>query len=413
MPRDYIFATMPQFPWYKNPRKGAINMVFGEIYMDLYQQSAKAGHAFTCRFTRSMFSREENDVIDGWLPSQHQPSPRCLGDFLKLMGHRVPEISNGNAQHVHLTTVVQTTEFSCYPGPNSVLSVLEGSMNLFQQQWQESHRGGEISKFGNFPNSSWTVDLIDAMKCGWKCKDPRWAIRMYEVDNDIALTYGPSVEFEEGHLLQDLYGLDESDSDDGNVEADKTSLFEQTRRILDHMWCANDPTTINKAQQDDWYAFKMEMRANWSAPLLRTMLLFAAMIVCRIPLSAAGWVNRLFVPVYVTYGEALLTTVGLLAKSARQVESARDRPQRMYSVGQHLPTVATRGLPFGKDHFLVEPARKVPVGILPDFLPDERTDEQYTTATRVLYAGLSQMMDGNKVGIMTAPLFAVSETRPP
>ncbi|AEO58195.1 hypothetical protein MYCTH_2305390 [Thermothelomyces thermophilus ATCC 42464] len=65
------------------------------------------------------------------------------------------------------------------------------------------------------------------------------------------------------------------------------------------MWCANDPLQANLAQQSDWRVFKQQMRASWSPPLLRMMLLFAAMITCCIPLSAAGWVNRLFVPVRV------------------------------------------------------------------------------------------------------------------
>jgi len=50
--------------------------------------------------------------------------------------------------------------------------------------------------------------------------------------------------------------------------------------------------------------------------LLHTMLLFGAMVICRIPLSAAAWVNRLFVPVYVKYGSPEVpVTIGLLAKT--------------------------------------------------------------------------------------------------
>jgi hypothetical protein len=101
-------------------------------------------------------------------------------------------------------------------------------------------------------------------------------------------------------------------------------------------------------------------------------------------------------------------------KTARQEESVRGQPRRMYSVGQHLPEQGTERRGFGKDHFLVDPVRKVPVGILPDFLPNEMTDDEYAEITSSLYAGFCQVLDGNKVGIMTAPLFAVNETqRPP
>ncbi|KAL2170811.1 hypothetical protein VTG60DRAFT_4380 [Thermothelomyces hinnuleus] len=385
---------------HRYPKKKAAKMTFGEIYMDLYQQSVNAGRAFTCRFTRSMLDPEESDPIGGWLPSKHQPSPRCLGDFLKLMGHRVPEISNGNSRHVHLTTVVKVIEFGSYPDPNSVLSTLEVSMKWFRQQWQDSHQGGEISKYGNFPNPEWTLDHLDAMKGGWVCKNPQWVIRV--------LKDGPSLDYEEGNSLQDLYSLDEVDKEGREANPNYVSLFEQTSRILDHMWCANDPLQANLAQQSAWRVFKQQMRASWSPPLLRTMLLFAAMITCRIPLSAAGWVNRLFVPVHVVYGEALVA-IGLLARTARQEESARGHPRLMFSVGQHLPAGGTQGLSFGKDIFLVDPARTVPVGILPDFLPDERIDEEFVKTTSVLYAGFSRVADGNKVDILATPLYRLHE----
>jgi hypothetical protein len=63
MPQDYIFATMPQFPWHRYLKK-AIKMSFGEIYMDLYQQAANAGHAFTCQFTQSMLDLEAIDPVE-------------------------------------------------------------------------------------------------------------------------------------------------------------------------------------------------------------------------------------------------------------------------------------------------------------------------------------------------------------
>ncbi|KAI0380793.1 hypothetical protein F5Y04DRAFT_256723 [Hypomontagnella monticulosa] len=413
MPRDYIFATMPQFPWYKYPKKKAIKMSFGEIYMDLYQQSANAGHAFSCRFTQSMVDPEVVDPVEAWLPSSHQPSPSCLGDFLKLMGHRVPEVSNGLSKHVHVTTVVKVKEFSCHPGPNFVLSALESVMGLFQQQWGESHRGGELSKFGNFPGLDWTLDHVDAMRCGWINKDPEWKLHVLEEGDNTYVGYGPGLNYEEDDLLQNLYSLDEHSADGKDVKEDYVSLFEQTRRILDHMWCAEDPMQRNESQESDWRVFKSQMRTGWSTPLLRTMLLFAAMVVCRVPLSAAGWINRLFVPVYVQYGEVLLT-LGLMAKHARVEEAKRDEPRRMYSVGQHLPdkSGATCGLQFGKDIFLVDPKTRVPVGLLPDFLPDERSDQQYSKITSVLYTGLCQVLEGDRVGVMHAPLDAVRESSP-
>ena len=107
------------------------------------------------------------------------------------------------------------------------------------------------------------------------------------------------------------------------------------------------------------FIFKMEMQRQWTATLLDTMLLFGAMVICRIPLSAAGWANRLFVLVSVKYGHPEApVTIGLLAKTARQEQPARGKVREILSVGQHLPGRAIYGTPFGKDHFLVDPIRK-------------------------------------------------------
>ena len=165
---------------------------------------------------------------------------------------------------------------------------------------------------------------------------------------------------------------------------------------------------IDNPQRSDWRAFKEEMRISWSAPLLRTTLLFAAMVICRTPLSAAQWVNRLFVPVYVLSGE-LFQTLGSLAKHARKEETVRHPPHELCSVGQHVPheSGATFGSQFGKHHILVDPRTNVPVGILSDFLPDVRTDEQYVKTTSVLYAGFSKLLEPNMVGIGTVPLRAI------
>ena len=210
------------------------------------------------------------------------------------------------------------------------------------------------------------------------------------------------------NLLQNLYSLDDDDAESTGIDPDYVSLFEQARMILDHMWCSEDPIQISNPQKSDWRAFKEEMRISWSAPLLCTTLLFAAMVICRTPLSAAQWVNQLFVPVYVQYGESV-QTLGSLAKYARKEETVRHRPREMCSVGQHMPheSGARFGSQFGKHYFLVDPRTNVPVGILSDFLPDVRTDEQYVKTTSVLYAGFSKLLEPNKVGIGTVPLRAI------
>ena len=409
LPRDYIFATMPQFPWYRYPKK-ANELTFGEIYHDLYQQAANTGHAFTCRFTQSMIDPGSIDQIQAWLPSKSQPRPSCLGDFPKLMGQRVSNVSNLTSLQVHLTTIVNVREYSCHPEPGWVFDALESSMRLFQERWTESHIGGELSKFGNYPSTSQTLEYSEALRYGWRNLDPRTTFHVRENANFTSLRYGPRLEFVEYDCVQNIYSLDELDTEEKNIDADHVSLLEQTHRILDHMWCAENPMTIDEQQRLEWRGFRRDMRACWSAPLLRTMLLLAAMITCRIPLSAAEWVNRLFVPIYAQYGHAqyggTFTTLGLLAKHARQQETKRDVRKRMYSVGQHLPeeTTPTRRRRYGRDLFLVDPNTKVPVGLLPHFLSASCSDEHYVKMMNLKYADLIENHEGNRVATMMVPL---------
>lgn len=74
----------------------------------------------------------------------------------------------------------------------------------------------------------------------------------------------------------------------------------------------------------------------------------------------------------------------------------------MFSVGQHLSARVTYSTSFSKDYFLVDPARKVPVGILPDFLPDEWTNNEYAKFTDILYHGFR-----NEYGILVGSLSKV------
>ena len=68
-PRDYIFATMPSFPWYKYPTN-AENMAFGDLFVDLYNQAAENRHTFAPKFTASMIQSSATDTSKAWLPSK-------------------------------------------------------------------------------------------------------------------------------------------------------------------------------------------------------------------------------------------------------------------------------------------------------------------------------------------------------
>jgi hypothetical protein len=259
MPRDYIFATMPSFPWYAYPKRQALEMSFGEIYLDLYQQAGRSGHAFTCRFTSSMVHAACTDPINGWLPSQHLPSPTTLGDFMKLLGQRVPENSNASSRHVHVTSVVRVEEFECQTNPDIVIKYLESLTRLFPEQWDTSHRGGELSRYGNDPSHDWILDPDDTMKCGWVPTDPEHAVRMHDYNDQTPTTTGTGLGFEEDDVAPNPASLDEIEDEFCVYEpGDPVPLFVQGRKILNLMWCSKTPD----GGQTDWNRFH-RVQADW------------------------------------------------------------------------------------------------------------------------------------------------------
>ena len=60
-----------------------------------------------------------------------------------------------------------------------------------------------------------------------------------------------------------------------------------------------------------------------------------------------------------------------------------------------------------KTIFFVNPTRRVPVGILPDFMADERKDEEYAKLVDILYYGFR-----NERGILVGPFSTLFEGAP-
>lgn len=397
MPCDYIFATMPSFPWYTYPKKEALSMSFGEIYSDLYQQAERSGHAFTCRFTRSMLDPICTDPTDGWLPSQYLPSPTTLGDFLKLMGNRVPKASNATSPHVHITSDVQIMELESECLPDILIARLEACFEQSRTPWLESYTSGELPKLGKYPSHHWTCNHADAARCGWVPINPEYAAQVYDDGDHTRTRPDPRLEFEEGDCLVDISSLDETELEASMDEAGEyVPLFAQARRILVRMWFAYEGQSRPGAQQEEWADFKRSMQDLWSTPLLHTVLLLAGMVNCRIPLSAAAWVNKLFIPVYIRHNEDLLS-VGLFAKHARQPKQQRKHPFRLLCVGQHLPSPHEKA--FGNDLFLVDSETKVPVGLAPDMFHERYSDEASVRVVISLYNGYFTDLGDDKVDI--------------
>jgi len=389
MPRDYIFATMPQFPWYHYPVK-AEKMPFSAIFVDLHVQAVRNGHSFAPRITRSMIEKDYSGTNDdAWLPSKEQPEPKCLGDFLKLLGHRIPTEIQGGLNPVHLTTKVMIRGIEDLD-PNSILELIESSMRFSQRTWQLAHKGGELSKHGSFPSTGWELDPVDAMRSGWVPLDtplnhPHIRVIEDKDANETIMAYGRFPQYKEvqDDVLTAILNLqEEEESEPGS----HITLLQQSQMVLDHFWCGLDDITLNRPQGSDWMHYKREMRGSWPRPLLQTMALLAALVSCGIGLSAAPWMRKHFVPVCVKFQDQDNFLLGVLARHALGTDLRKVRS--MWSVGRH-----PQGPGVGKDLSLVDQGTKLPVGILPDFLPDMRTDELFATRMKTLYSGLTASME--------------------
>ncbi|KAF7548040.1 hypothetical protein G7Z17_g7312 [Cylindrodendrum hubeiense] len=400
-PRDYIFATMTQFPWYHYPLD-AINMSFSEIFADLYNQASVAGHKFTPKVLQSM---TDPDAVNGdaWRPSDDQPEPACLGDFIKLIGRKIEPSQQLTGPHLQSTLhIASAVPIRQYDNERSegVLWVIESAMKFSPQLWGEAHKGGELSKFGSFPCESWSLDDWDAMRCGWRAKSFENQVQMIEHgDGSSSMRIGRGVEYERlSEGVVDLL-LQSGPAINRPAPIGYVGLFQQARKMLDHMWCAVSPNRNDAAQRADWEGIKREMRGGWPQPLLRTMLLLSAMIGCGIGLSAESWCNRKFVPCLVRYGNEII--LGLLAKHARLEDTTQC--QGLLVVARH-----TSRMDFCKELMLVDPETKRSVGLLPDFLPHRRdrsySDALFATRAKMLYGDLMVDPKPDSFKFMVIPL---------
>ena len=371
-PRDYIYATMPAFPWYKYPLN-AENMAFGELFLDLYNQAARKKHTFAPKITASMIQSSATDTSNAWLPSKQQPEPQCLGDFLKLLGQRLATETPNNVSRYHVTTTVRVlgVEGDIH---FDILLMIQSAIRFSREIWRDSHVGGELSKHGSYLNSTWDIDIPNATYNPENQTDP--CPSAMDDDGPTVLTEEPIIEFATTPAeLQNTIG-----SSTANHHVDYVSNFEHSQRILGAVRCALE------SKSPSFERFQHEMKSKWSKQVLYTLALFTAVVNCQIGLSAAEWVGKHFVPVTINYDKDNVV-LGLLAKHA--CPSQAHESKLMMSVGCHVRSGA-----LGKDLVLFDLATpSAPVGIIPDFCYRFSKDkEDYEERMRVLYNGLGKVV---------------------
>ena len=388
-PRDYIYATMSPFPWYGYPTN-AEKLAFGELFLDLYNQAAENRHTFAPRITASMIQSSATDTSKAWLPSKQQPEPECLGDFLKLLGQRLATDIPEKYSCYHATTSVRVLAFErdtrC-----EVLPMIRSSIESFTGIWQSCRAGGELCKYGSYPDSVWKMDVTDATYMGCspnpeKSMDP--CSRAMEDEDPTTIVKRPSIEF------TTIPAEIESTSQAGTVNrhVDYLPILEHSRSILGAAWNAWYSTSSDLHNETDFGEFQRAMEPKCSKQLSHTLILLTAMVNCQIGLSAARWVRKYFVPALIQYDKNNIV-LGLLAKHT--CSSGKFEVKQMMSVGRHLP-----GPSVGKDLVLVDlAAPSAPVGIIPDFCHGDARNEEFRERLRVLYNGVGKIVAPGRFNI--------------
>jgi hypothetical protein len=286
-PRDYIFATMPQFPWYHYPADAEV-MSFNAIFEDFYQQAKRAGHAFACRITRSMIeSAQYRTAEQAWYPSGQQPEPETLGDFFKLLGQRI-HIAEDNSNY-HLTTIVKLAEVKVKDIAGT-LGLLDSAMRFSSRKWHQCHKGGELANYGSWPE-------VESSRLG-----------MARVHLEMCEEEAPSLE-REAEMSRLRAEIAEEEAREPHYD-----LLEEARKTLDIIWATIDPYIQDAGMQSDGYYIKQKLKRYYHPKLMEFLVLLTAMVSCQVPLSAAIWARKYFIPVRVDYKK--FHVIGLLAKHA-------------------------------------------------------------------------------------------------
>jgi hypothetical protein len=338
-PYDYIFATMPQFPWYHYPTH-ADQMTFNEIFHDLYQQAMRSNHDFNCRFTHSMLQADAgNDPNIWWMPSLCQPEPHCLGDLLKLLGQRT-ELTKTRLPDVHAELRVHGIDFTAQI--EFIIALITTSMSLAPRSWSLSTVGNELSKYGGYPEDEIELDS----------------------NRD---TYTRFAEFPS--LRRALMSIDlveeekRRSSDDWQIQ--------QSMKILSLLSSAVDERIYYSTLKGEWREFLSHMKGKWPVEIKTLLLLIAAMVGCRVPLSAINWTRYHFVTVAVSVPFMKDCVLGLVAKHACGNILNTEGGQLMLCLGRHQGRRHR-----WRDLSLAVRDSKMPVGLIPDFTYDGQTLEE-------------------------------------
>ncbi|KAF3934681.1 hypothetical protein ABW20_dc0104737 [Dactylellina cionopaga] len=342
-PADLLLATMLQFSWYSAP----INLLassFSELFLDFYEQSSASGHPLTCRITRSMTHDNLNEPLQAgeeWLPSRIQPQPQTIGEFFKLLGKKTKLM---DASEYYYVTGKATAVTMGLDSIDMTFELIKSAIKFSFKIWMKTSLGGELGKYGDQPEL--TTDY-----------DKQIHIMLHELGDETEELRKARAKIQANYEMSKKNDRARWDKDDW--------IQEQSFKIVNLLFLATQGSVHHAS---DWRSARShDIPRMWSKRLQDTLLLLGAIISCQMPLSNLEWIRERFVPVAVPQGNMKLLC--LLAKHACGPDITSGQP--MYIVGRHVSHMAN-----GQDLVLATIDTILPVGLVPDFLDIDRTEQE-------------------------------------
>jgi hypothetical protein len=138
-PRDFILAIMPQYHWYKLPPK-AKSLTFGELFLDCCLQ----GQKYDEYLVRPLITDGRAtlvDIIANPAPTSDVPTPKCLGDLVKLfLGPRLVTPESARRNRVWVSHPIHVQQVMGVTSSQQAIDIIPGCMMFSEPLWEEYRR---------------------------------------------------------------------------------------------------------------------------------------------------------------------------------------------------------------------------------------------------------------------------------
>jgi hypothetical protein len=170
------------------------------------------------------------------------------------------------------------------------MELLESAMRFSFRKWHQCHQCGELTKYGSSPQGEPTA-----------LRTSRFRLELAEEE-----TSSPDREAE---LTRRRAEVAEEEAREPEYD-----LLEEARKTLDILWVPIDPYVKDPAMESSGNYHKLRLLKYCHPKVMELLILLTAMVSCQVPLSAAIWAQRHFLPVRVYFKKYHI--LGLLAKHA-------------------------------------------------------------------------------------------------